>query len=311
MLISPESISRNINVTPMTSQFMSDTFSTRRVSCLCCSLSPTWPSVQLTCLCWTVALLCPTSPLSFPPNRPPVSSCWSSDTIIPPLFQPPLSRRSSTSWRRSRLTPRWQEMAICAARFSLLPTIGFSPPTPPFLHARNGSQIISSTFSAVRQLLSPLVTSSAPFHRSPFVFEWTFLCYRRSPHSRSHRCTASVIRRLTSLLPPLCNTQSGESSFCCRSAVALSAHQGAIVLVVRGRREGGQEDGGWVWGPCFLSVCSSRTGFIEWEEPSVIRLHALFVSPSSLSLSALLLIIRPTGTVSDVCASARICVCVC
>lgn len=98
-------------------------------------------------------------------------------------------------------------MAICAAHFSLLPTIGFSPPTPPFLHARNGSQIIWSTLSAVRQLLSPLVTSSAPFHRSPFVFEWTFLCHRHSPRSKSHRCTASVIRRLTSLLPPLCNTR--------------------------------------------------------------------------------------------------------
>lgn len=97
----------------------------------------------------------------------------------------------------------------------------------------------------------------------------------------------------------------GGSSFCRWSAAALSAHQGATVLVICRRRRR-QEDGGRVQGAYWLSVCSSQTGPMNERNHPSSRLHALFVSPSSQSLSAQLLIISPTRTDSDVC----VCMCV-
>lgn len=100
--------------------------------------------------------------LSFSHNKPPALSHWSSDKIIPLLFPP--STPSYTSWlkrdpaaagnghlQHSFLSlPPWLSCTICLSTL------------PSSTHTWNRSQIISSTLSVVRQLLSLLVTSSHP-----------------------------------------------------------------------------------------------------------------------------------------------------
>lgn len=139
------------------------------------------------------------------------------------------------------MTPQRQEMGICNGHFSLLLHASlahymFLAPTPLLsAHTWNRSQINSSTLSAVRQLLSLLVTSSAPatahcsslsglssiipvLHTAGVI---TLLVV--SAHdSHLYSCWCAITVSLSA----------EESSFCCWSAVVLSAHQGAIVLVV-------------------------------------------------------------------------------
>lgn len=109
--------------------------------------------------------------LSFPPpfpfhfliTSPPALSHWSSDKIIPLLFSP--STPSHTSWLKhdpkeagnGHLQYSFLSLALC-----LSCTICLPPPLLPGAHTWNRSQIISSTLSVVRQLLSLLVTSSHP-----------------------------------------------------------------------------------------------------------------------------------------------------
>ena len=116
------------------------------------------------------------------------------------------------------------------------------------------------------------------------------------PHSGSHHSASGVCPRLTSLLQPIS-----------RRIIFLPLVRGGTIGTSRchsvshlsQRRR--QEDGGRDQGAYWLSVCSSQTGSMSERNHPSSRLHALFVSPSSQSLSAQLLIISPTWTDSDVC----------
>lgn len=185
-----------------------------------------------------MVLLSSTSPLSFSHNKPPALSHWSSDKIIPPLFHPPLH----STLPGSGMTPQRQEMGICNSHFSLLPCVlvraslaqYVSRLLPSSAHTWNGSQIISSTLSVVRQLLSLLVTSSPPATAPcstlsgpssiisiPHTVGVTTLQAVSGHGSHLYCCWYATV----SLSAP-------KSSFCCWPAVVLSAHQGATVLVI-------------------------------------------------------------------------------
>ena len=152
-----------------------------------------------------MALLSSTFPLSFSHNKTPALSHWSSDKIIPPLFPP--STPSHTSWLKhdpaaagnGHLQHSFLSLARCLFR-----TI-CSPRLPSSTHTWNRSQIISSTLSVVRQLLSLLVTSSPPA-----AVPCSTLRGPSSIISIPHAVGATsscVSPRVTSLLLLVCNSQ--------------------------------------------------------------------------------------------------------
>lgn len=241
-----------------------------------------------------------TSPLSFSHNKPPALSCRSSDKIIPPLFHLPLLPTlpcGAQAW------PRGDRKWVFVTVISLpLPSLFAQRlPSPSSAHTWNGSQIISSTVSVLRQLLSLLVTSITPASD-----HWSTLSGPSSiipilPHSGSHHSASGVCPRLTSLLQPIsrriiflplvCGGTIGTSR--CHSVSHLS-----------------QEEETRRWRPSPGSVLA-KCMFIsdwpdEWEEPSVIP------SPRSVCFPLITVPLRSAPHHKpDANRQRRVCVCMC
>lgn len=190
------------------------------------------------------------------------------------------------------MTPRRQEMGICNSHFSLLLLASLLSPLPSSAHTWNRSQIISSTLSVVRQLLSLLVTSSAPA---------TSPCSTLSGPSS----IIPILHTVGVIAPLVVSAYHSHLFFCWCATVwpislgiiflllvcnwLLSAHQGAAVLVIcRGR--GDRKTEAETRGTHRLSVCSSQTGSLnERSHPSSVSTLCLFPphhSPSPLRSSS-------------------------
>lgn len=152
-------------------------------------------------------------------------------------------------------------------------------------------QVVSSTLSVVRQLLSPLVTSSAPSTAPCSTLSGHLLYYPHPSHSGSRHSASSVSPRLTSLLLLMWDSQPislGSIFLLLVCSGAISASRCHTVSYLSQQRR--QEDGGWDRGTYCLSVCSSQTGSLnERSHPSSVATLCLFPlhhSPSPLCSSS-------------------------
>lgn len=204
---------------------------------------------------------------------------------------------------------KWAFATVISLSCPMPPSHNMYLTPPSSAHTWNGSQIISSTLNAVRQLLSLLVTSSPP-DTAPCSTLSGPSSIISIPHSVGVTTLLVVSAHDSWLYYCRCSTahlSAWKSSFCCWSAAVLSAHQGATELSVAE-----QETGRWRPRPGnVLPKCMFISDWlIEWVEPSIIHLHALFVSPSSQPPCAPLLIIILTQTATRVCVFVRVCMCV-
>lgn len=205
------------------------------------------------------------------------------------------------------------------------------PPPPRLLHARNRSQIISSTLRATRQLLSlssghlqwPLCRSPPPHLWSgPFSVIATLHAGARGGGGRggSHHSDAAVIPRLAVCTPDSratldlsANQKKNRLYF--PSPRVRSAAVGAIWAALcyhpyaphpcGGGKKTEAESGGAAEAALARACVRLRAALLnERSHPSSVSMLCLF-PPSSQSLHALLLIIGPTGTVGRVCVCVR------
>lgn len=171
---------------------------------------------------------------------------------------------------------KWAFATVISLSCPMPPSHNMYLAPPSSAHTWNGSQIISSTLNAVRQLLSLLVTSSPP-DTAPCSTLSGPSSIISIPHSVGVTTLLVVSAHDSRLYYCRCSTahlSAWKSSFCCWSAAVLSAHQGAQSYLSQNRR---QEDGGRDQAMYCLSVCSSQTGSLnEWSHPSSISTLCLF-----------------------------------